>query len=526
MLENMDTNKRLLLAALVSFMFFFAYDYFYYADATKTQETQQIEQNTPKNQNSVQTSQNSAPAVETPKLEASKNITPPTSATADEIIASVTIQNAEFQVDSLGRIASAVFKEKNHTETLSLFGAGYVKPLEVRFGDQALNDEAFKTVYSPSAKRLDATTSKKELILTQRLKDLTVTKTITFYPAGNYEVRISASKPVEYFVTPGFRPNTEVDRMTVHGLLVQKFDDTTEVVKDGDATGHESFRSIKIASSFDRYYTTLFYDFNNPFDIWVNKVEEEEPLSFMKSENGQFMINGYIGPKNVKKLKSIDERLVPVVEYGIFTFLSAPLFIALDFINDHTGNWGWTIIIFITLVRIVLFPLTHKGMVSMAKLKELSPKMKEIQAKYKGDPQKLQLHMMELYKKNGANPMGGCLPFLLQIPIFFAIYRVLLNAIELRGSDWLYIGDLSAMDPYYILPVLMGASMYFQQKISPTTITDPMQEKLFKFLPLIFMFFFFTFPAGLVLYWFANNILSIIQQYLANKTIDKQKAAK
>jgi YidC/Oxa1 family membrane protein insertase len=161
---------------------------------------------------------------------------------------------------------------------------------------------------------------------------------------------------------------------------------------------------------------------------------------------------------------------------------------------------------------------------SMQKLKDLAPQIKVIQEKYKGDAQKSSAAMMDLYKKNNANPMGGCLPLLLQMPVFFAIYRMLLNSIALKHSEWiLWIDDLSVMDPYFVLPILLGVSMYVQQTITPTTITDPLQKKIFKFLPLIFVFFFMTFPAGLTLYWFVNNVFSIVQQYYINTIFDKRK---
>ena len=160
----------------------------------------------------------------------------------------------------------------------------------------------------------------------------------------------------------------------------------------------------------------------------------------------------------------------------------------------------------------------------MQKLKELAPKMKDLQAKYKGDPQKLQASMMELYKKHGANPLGGCLPLVLQIPVFFAIYRVLYNAVELKNAPLMWwIHDLSVMDPYFVLPLLMGLSMYLQQALTPTTFTDPMQEKVFKWLPVIFTFFLITFPAGLILYWTINNLISIIQQLAINKMLESKR---
>jgi YidC/Oxa1 family membrane protein insertase len=166
-------------------------------------------------------------------------------------------------------------------------------------------------------------------------------------------------------------------------------------------------------------------------------------------------------------------------------------------------------------------------MVSMQKLKDLAPKMKEIQAKYKDDKQKQSMHMMELYKKHGANPMGGCLPLVLQIPVFFAIYRVLLNAIELKGAAWIFwVHDLAEMDPYFVLPILMGLTMFVQQKITPNTMQDEMQKKIFQFLPVIFTFFFLWFPAGLTLYWFINNLFTIGQQYYINQVFEKKRAEK
>jgi len=163
-------------------------------------------------------------------------------------------------------------------------------------------------------------------------------------------------------------------------------------------------------------------------------------------------------------------------------------------------------------------------MMSMQKLKDLAPQVKELQEKHKGNPQKSSAAMMELYKRNNANPMGGCLPMILQIPVFFAIYRVLLNAMELQGAPWvMWITDMSVKDPYFVLPILMGATMFIQQSITPTTVTDPMQQKIFKWLPVVFTFFFMTFPAGLTLYWFVNNLFSVAQQYYINGAYEKAK---
>jgi YidC/Oxa1 family membrane protein insertase len=333
-------------------------------------------------------------------------------------------------------------------------------------------------------------------------------------------------KPQTYFITPGLRPNQLADGYTFHGALVKEADDTHTPIEDGDAKGTERFLNAKIAAGADRYYTTALYNFDKGFDIIVQAVNDGMPLLFIKGTE-DLKIDGYIGPKEYKTLFQIDHRLTDIIEYGFFTFISKPLFLLLSYLHTVLGNWGWAIVALTIIIRLVLFPLTYKGMVSMNKLKELAPKIKELQAKYKGDNQKLNAHMMELYKKHGANPMGGCLPILLQIPVFFAIYRVLQNAIELKAAPWiLWIEDLAVMDPYFILPVAMGVTMFLHQRITPTNFTDPMQEKIMKYLPLIFTFFFVTFPAGLTLYWFVNNLFSIVQQYYVNSLFAKKKEEK
>ena len=506
----------MILATVISFLFFIIFDSFY-APKNVNQPVAQTAEASQANSAPSSATSDSAPA-------SSQQTAAPVATESTTILTTVKFNNTVWNIDALGRVAQVTLKEaqfldEDH-EGLKLFDGQTTRPLEIRFSDAAVNDEAFKTSYTADQNEVDVTTAPKTLVLTQKLTALTVSKSFTFFPDGHYDLKVSVTKPVEYFITQGFRPSVQVDMRAVHGMLVKEFDDTIEIIEDGDATGYESFRDAKIVSSFDHYYATFFY--NNSFDVWVNKVGDDDPLGFVKGKQ-DFAFSGYIGPKYVNVLKGIDPSLIDVVEYGIFTFMAAPLFTFLDFLHGFTGNWGWAIVILTIVVRLILFPLSAKGMVSMHKLKELAPKIKELQRKYKGDPQKLQAHMMDLYKKHGANPLGGCLPFLLQIPVFFAIYRVLTNAIELKGAEWFYITDLSLMDPYYVMPVLMGISMYFQQKITPSNFTDPMQEKVFKFLPLIFTFFFLSFPAGLVLYWFVNNLLSILQQYIINKRLETAK---
>ncbi|HCW93854.1 MAG TPA: preprotein translocase YidC, partial [Flexistipes sinusarabici] len=227
----------------------------------------------------------------------------------------------------------------------------------------------------------------------------------------------------------------------------------------------------------------------------------------------------FVGPKEYDLLSSYKFELEESIEFGIFSFLSIPMLQILNFTYDYVGNYGLAIIVLTFVIKIITYPLTQKSMTSMKKMQVLQPEMTKIREKFKGEPQKRNAAMMELYKKHGANPMGGCLPMVIQIPIFIALYKTLLVSIELKGSPFIFwITDLSQKDPYFITPILMGLSMFLQQRMTPTG-GDPTQQKIFMFLPLVFTFIFLNFPAGLVIYWLTNNVLTIIQQYFINRKV-------
>lgn len=233
----------------------------------------------------------------------------------------------------------------------------------------------------------------------------------------------------------------------------------------------------------------------------------------------------YMGPKDQDTLASIAEGLDLVVDYGWLTLLAKPTYQILSWINSIVGNWGWTILIFTVLIKGVFFKLSEASYKSMAKMRNLTPRIQALKDRYGDDKQRMQAAMMEIYKKEKINPLGGCLPMLIQMPFFIALYWVLMESVELRQAPWiLWIKDLSVMDPYYVLPVIMGGSMFIQQKLNPAP-PDPMQAKLMMALPFVFTVMFAFFPSGLVLYWVANNILSITQQWVITKRIEKQAAA-
>ena len=521
MIDKLSNQSRIIIATVLSFLFFATYDYYFIpkkdiVDVNQTQQTQS-------------TTSNKAPAVENSAVSESARKVPSNALkNQEEVIATVKADRYELHIDRLGRISKFYLNEEKYKDEngdrIQLIDSELKPyPLEMRFADENINTEAFATPYVADKSSVEVKENGVKVTLTQSLSDLKIVKSLTFYEDGNYDVSISMDKPQKYFLTPGFRPNVAVDSYTFHGAFIKEADDTHTPIEDGDATGKERFIDAKIAAGADKYYTTALYNFDKGFDVVVSVVNEEAPLLFIKG-SGDLKIHGYIGPKEYRVLHRIDPRLTDIIEYGFFTFISKPLFLLLSWLHSMFGNWGWSIVAMTLIIRLVLFPLTYKGMVSMNKLKELSPKIKELQAKYKGDSQKLNAHMMELYKKHGANPMGGCLPILMQIPVFFAIYRVLQNAIELKAAPWIFwIKDLAVMDPYFVLPIAMGITMFVHQRITPTNIQDPMQEKIMKYLPLIFTFFFVTFPAGLTLYWFTNNLFSIAQQYYVNSLFAKKK---
>ena len=233
----------------------------------------------------------------------------------------------------------------------------------------------------------------------------------------------------------------------------------------------------------------------------------------------------YSGPEESATLEKVTPGLELVKDYGRLTIVAKPIFWLMNQIHKVLGNWGWTIIALTVLIKLAFFPLSAASYRSMAKMKTVTPKMQAIRERYKSDPQKMNQAMMELYKTEKINPLGGCLPIVVQIPVFISLYWVLLASVEMRNAPWLgWIHDLAAPDPYYILPVVMAVSMFIQTKLNPTP-PDPVQAKVMLFMPIAFSVMFFFFPAGLVLYWVVNNILSIAQQWVITKKIEGGKPA-
>ena len=258
---------------------------------------------------------------------------------------------------------------------------------------------------------------------------------------------------------------------------------------------------------------------NNRDILLLGFTSEELEIAPGQSEilGGSF----YMGPKNQKRLDEIADGLGLTVDYGFLWWLAQPLFSGLTLFHSLVNNWGYAIILLTILVKMLLYPLSAASFRSMAKMRKLQPEMARLKERFGDDKQKFSQAMMEMYKKEGANPLGGCLPILLQMPVFLALYWTLMESVELRQAPFLlWINDLSVMDPYFVLPILMGISMFLTQMMQPEP-PDPIQAKVFKFLPVIMTFFFLWFPAGLVLYWLINNILSVLQQLYVTRSLEK-----
>jgi YidC/Oxa1 family membrane protein insertase len=229
----------------------------------------------------------------------------------------------------------------------------------------------------------------------------------------------------------------------------------------------------------------------------------------------------FVGPKLQAQLEKAGPKLELVADYGKLTMLAKPLFIVLEWVHDALGNWGWSIVIVTFLLKLVFYPLSEASGKSMAKMKNLAPRIKTMQEQYKGDREKQGKAMMELYQREKVNPVAGCLPMIVQIPVFLAFYWVLLESVEMRQAPFmLWINDLSSKDPFYILPLIMAVAMFISFKLQPTP-ADPVQAKVFMVMPIVMSVMFAFFPAGLVLYWVTNTILQIAQQWNINRRIER-----
>lgn len=403
------------------------------------------------------------------------------------------------------------------------------KPVDVNFESQGIKKENGKQV----------------LTLTGSVDGLEITRTYTFDDA-KYNISVSqnikntTSEPVSVIIDDslarGFNPAGDsfsllnAHSYTFTGVAYSTANDSfrKESFKDISKTNGQptviNSQGLGWVAFIQHYFVSAWIPQSNDSKIYYKNLNNDvfEAGAYTRfsiapgqSENIDSVL--YSGPIIKANLVDLAPNLEKTLDYGMLSFFSEIIFWVMNQIHSLVGNWGLAIILVTCLIKLIFYPLSAKSYRSMAKMRILQPRVKRLQETYKDDRQALGKKMMEMYKEEKVNPLSGCLPMLIQIPIFISLYWVLLESVELRQAPFIFwIHDLSMKDPYFVLPILMGISMFLQQKLSPAP-TDPMQAKIMMFLPVIFTFLFASFPSGLVLYWLTNNVISILQQWIITR---------
>ena len=432
-------------------------------------------------------------------------------------------------------------------------------PFSLRLDDAALTSKANGGLYrSESPAAVDATAAPTTLSFEWQDADgLHVTKSFTLEPDGYIvSVSVQARRGDQVLNTgidwgPGlgddiaysprggfFSPNYS----TPAQALVHRDGSVARLPATAPATESGPFLYAGID---DHYFTALVLnDKASPAAIRFDHTPYLVPAKTEGAPAGHYVAFGvtfetpqttqrfFFGPKAFDQLRALDTEMVRVINFGMFSWLAVPLLGALKWVHHYIGNWGWAIVALTILINLAMFPLRQKSVTSMRKMQEIQPQMKAIQARYQKykvtDPQRQKMNeeVMALYKEKGVNPASGCVPMLLTMPFLFAFYAMLSQAIEIRGADFFgWIVDLSRPDPLYVTPILMGATMFWQQKITPTS-ADPVQQRVMMIMPLMFTFMFLSYPSGLVIYWTISNLWAIGQQYLTTNLLPQAAKAK
>lgn len=428
-----------------------------------------------------------------------------------------------------GTIKSIAFKnytDKNGKQ-ITLRGDNIIPPLALGSDENfQLGNLIFKTKGSDI--KLGHSLPTASLIFEFVSSEVTIIRTYTFtYDDYSFSLKDDVKGLNSYWITIGkdFGIFEKEDSVHYGPVLLKDADRKEFVAEDLAKKGPESYtQGLKWIAQEDKYFFSSIVP-KSPIvesKVWNTNGNTLIALKMPEGSNNYLI---YAGPKEYDRLEKYGAGLEHIVDFGIFSILAIPLLWLMKLFYGVFHNYGVAIICLTFITRIPFIPIINKGMTSMKKVQDIQPRMTEIREKYKKDPKRMNQELMSLYKKNKVNPFGGCLPILLQIPVFFALFKILSISIEIRGAPFiLWITDLSVKDPYYIMPIIMGATMVLQQKMTPSTM-DPKQQKLMMLMPVVFTFLFLTFASGLVLYWLINNILGIAQQFYMNKKAAKANSA-
>jgi YidC/Oxa1 family membrane protein insertase len=527
-------EKRTMIALLITIVLLFFFQMYF---TPKQQPEKQAQQATPEQQAQTKQDQAAQPKIggdiQQPKKESPK---PPEVRATQRFLAETPLLKISFS-DLGGGIESVkltqykeTVKEKKDKELFEdIKPYSYLPRVFKNANGETTTDN---TIFKPDRPGLTVKDKPETIIFSGTLTDgKRVRKIYTLYPDKytiDIKVEVEATEAnkamVDFAIISGTNPNSYVFKgpFTYNGKKLQQLE---EIEKDIPVDNAYTY------AGFDEGFFAFIWipSDDSRFPLTVLKTKTSVPILRMSMDKGMATGRLFFGPKQSEVLKSLDINAQKIIDFGWFDIIAKPLIWALNMMNKVTHNYGLDIIILTIIIKIIFYPLTVKSSTSMKKMQKLQPKIMKLKEKHANDKAKLNQEMMDLYKREGVNPMGGCLPMVIQIPVFFALYKALSGAIELRHAHFFWwINDLSAPEdlftfqvagfdlPIRILPLVMGITQVIQQKMTPTT-ADPMQEKIMLLMPIVFTFLFWNFSSGLVLYWLINNVISIGQQYYINK---------
>jgi YidC/Oxa1 family membrane protein insertase len=489
-----DDQKRIFLAVIFSGFVLFGWQYFFSPPKTKNQpiETTIATKNTNENNSALSKSNNSSLKKTVENKQDFKE--------AVEVESWViSNENYEFKINNRLEVLSLVDSREN-VSSVDIVGAE--KQISFLFSKRA---QTFSNVYSLK----DKTDNSLVLISGEQEVYITLLKDRVNFSFSNLDANLKMvfeSKPLEK------------DQFNFRQFIyVEK---EVETIKVGDTDNFNGQFQI-VGVEFDHYIFTAAFKEGRKFGV-ISSTETNELLANITNNEKQPMeFDLFLLKKEYDNLVKAGSNLKLTVDFGLFSVLAIPIFRLLQWFYNLVPNWGLAIIFLTLIIRLLTLPLQYKSSKSMKKVQKIQPELAKLKEKFKDDPQRMQKESMELFKRAGANPLSGCFPLLLQMPIFFAFYKVLYNTVELVGAPFiLWIHDLSIKDPFYVLPVLMTIAMFLQQKLTPTTVSDPTQQKVMLFMPLIFGFIMKDLPSGLNLYIFVSTVFGIIQQLILFKKIN------
>ncbi len=544
---------RAFLAVILSFLVLFGYQYLF----VKPLPQQPVEVQT--KQETTQKTENAPQVVSQQPVQPSTIVQPaPQEAVPEGTFKDITVETPYYSAvftENGGGVKSFVltkFREEKDPKSDLLELVRTTKGRELPLFFSLLGDTtSTPPLYTANEEHLSVTaeTGKKSLVMTSESNGLQLERTLTFDPTGytisiSYKIRNTTDTAVQFspalhLTNQPFSKSNTFNRYQFSGPAYYTIEEGVEEIKAKKlAEGPQVFQgNIQWAGYEDTYFLNAIIPVaGGTRTVKAQTVGDktttvlEDPVTVIPPQSEKILnYKAYMGPKKLSILELTDHNLSKAVNFGWFDVIARPTLWLLNFLHQYVKNYGIAIILVTVLIKMVFWPITQKGMKSMKNMQKLQPKIAKLKEKYKDDPTKMNQEMMTMYKTYKVNPVGGCLPMLIQIPVFFALYKVLLQAIELRHAPFMmWITDLSAPDrlpigidiPYLggipVLTLLMGASMFLQQKMTPTT-GDPTQQKIMMMLPIVFTFMFVNFASGLVLYWFINNLLSIFQQQMINR---------